>query len=114
MNDESGKTVKDILEEKHPDAAPAHPEAILRRPEEDSFHPVLFENITDDLIRECALSTEGAAGPSGVDAMSWRRFCTAFGQKSNDLCSALAAVGRTICTKYVDPCWPTQHVVSFP
>ena len=101
--DDSGKTVKDILEEKHPDAVPAHPEAILTRPEEDSFHPVLFESITDDLIRTCALSTEGAAGPSGVNAMSWRRFCTAFGQKSNDLCSALAAVARRISTEYVDP-----------
>ena len=93
-DDPSGKTVKDILEEKHPDAAPAHPDAILMSPQQDSFHPVIFESITDDLIRKCALLTEGAAGPSGVDAMSWRRFCTAFGQKSNDLCSALAAAAR--------------------
>ena len=35
--------------------------------------------------------------------MSWRRFCTAFGQRSNDLCSALAAVARRLCTEYVDP-----------
>ena len=35
--------------------------------------------------------------------MNWRRFCTAFGQKSNDLCSALAALARRICTTYVDP-----------
>ena len=30
-DDSSGKSVKDILEEKHPDAAPAHPDAILMR-----------------------------------------------------------------------------------
>ena len=35
--------------------------------------------------------------------MLWRRFCTAFGMKSNDLCSALAACARRICTTYVDP-----------
>ena len=91
-NDPSGKSVRDILEEKHPNAAPAHPEAILTDSQEDSFYPVLFESITDDLIRKCSLLTEGAAGPSGVDAMCWRRYCTAFGQKSNDLCSALAAI----------------------
>ena len=102
-NDPSGKSVRDILEEKHPNAAPAHPEAILTDSQEDSFYPVLFESITDDLIRKCSLLTEGAAGPSGVDAMCWRRYCTAFGQKSNDLCSALAATARRICSTYVDP-----------
>ena len=70
---------------------------------ENDFHPVVFEGITADLIRQCALQTEGAAGPSGVDAMNWRRFCNAFGQKSNDLCSALAALAKRICTTYVDP-----------
>ena len=29
--------------------------------------------------------------------------CTAFGQKSNDLCAALAAVARRISTTYIDP-----------
>ena len=38
-----------------------------------------------------------------MDAMSWRRFCTAFGQKSNNLCSALAAAARGICSTYVHP-----------
>ena len=36
--------------------------------------------------------------------MIWRRLCTVFGAKSNDLCSALAACARRICsTTYVDP-----------
>ena len=41
--------------------------------------------------------------------MSWRRLCTAFGQKSNDLCSALAAFARRICTTYVDPSGLTSY-----
>ena len=32
-----------------------------------------------------------------MDALCWRRLCTAFGEKSNELCSA------RICTTYVDP-----------
>ena len=67
------------------------------------FHPAIFENITGEVIRAAALHMQGAARPSGLDALSWRRLCTAFGQKSNDLCAALAAVARRISTKYIDP-----------
>ena len=44
----------------------------------------------------------GAAGPSGVDALGWRRFCTSF-KASCDLCHSLASVARRLCTSYVDP-----------
>ena len=29
--------------------------------------------------------------------------CTAFGEKSNELCSAIAAFAKRICSTYVDP-----------
>ena len=67
-----------FLEDKHPDPKPAHPEALLGDAV-DSFHPVIFESITADSIRTAALHTQGAAGPSGLDAINWRRLCTAFG-----------------------------------
>ena len=35
--------------------------------------------------------------------MNWRRLCTAFGEKSNDLCSAIAKFAVRICTQYIDP-----------
>ena len=66
-------------------------------------HPTIFDSITGESIRMAALHTHGAVGPSGLDAFSWRRLCTAFGQKSNDLCSALAAVARRISTSFIDP-----------
>ena len=37
------------------------------------------------------------------DALSWRRLCTAFGQKSNDLCAALRRVAQRISTTFIDP-----------
>ena len=81
-----------------------HADAILNENAANTdFHPILFEGITAEVIRSSVLHTEGSAGPSGLDTMSWRRICTAFGQKSNDLCSALAGVTRRICTTYVDP-----------
>ena len=62
-----------------------------------------IQNITGEVIRAAALHTQGAAGPSRLDALSWRRLCTTFGQKSNDLCAALAAVALRISTTYIDP-----------
>ena len=101
------KTIKEILEEKHPEANQAYVDTILSRSNNelhrDDFHPILFESIDAEVIRNSALRTQGTAGPSGAGAMLWRRFCTSFGMKSNDLCSALAACARRICTTYVYP-----------
>ena len=102
--DESGKSVRDVLEEKHPDPQPIHPDAILDTATVDNnYHPILFDNITPEMIRNCALHTEGSAGPSGMDALCWRRLCTSFGEKSNELCSAIAAFARRIYTTYINP-----------
>ena len=108
--DESGKSVRDILEEKHPDPQPIHPDAILDTATVDNnYHPILFDNITPEMIRNCAMHTEGSAGPYGMDALCWRRLCTSFGEKSNELCSAIAAFARRICTTYIDPSGLTAY-----
>ena len=109
----ASRTIREVLEEKHSNASPPHADAILRDdPTNDVFHPILFDSITAEVIRVSAIHVEGSVGPSGVDAMSWRWLCTAFGQKSNDLCSALAAFARSICTMYVDPSGLTHPVAS--
>ena len=46
---------------------------------------------------------DGAAGPSGLDAASWKRLCTSFKGASTDPCESWAATARQICTCYVDP-----------
>ena len=66
------------------------------------FHPILFDQINGGMIRSAALLVNGSAGPSGVDAMGWRRMCTAFHGASKDLCDALAAIARRISTTFVD------------
>ena len=99
----SGKTVREVLEDKHPDPRPVHPDVIVTDIDDDGFHPTIFDNITAESIRVASLHTQGAAGPSGLDALNWRRLCTAFGQKSNDLCAALARVARRIPTAFIDP-----------
>ena len=95
--EKSEKTVRDILKDKHPQPEPLHPDALLSTDIVDSdFHPVLFDSITAEAIRKSALLTEGSAGLSGMDALCWRCLCTctAFGEKSNELCSAIAAFAK--------------------
>ena len=96
------RKVRDILSEKHPPGQPAHHDAIIDDDPPD-VHPVLFESLDAGMIRSAALHTSGAAGPSGLDALSWRRLCTSFKSASLELCHSLAATARRLCTELVDP-----------
>jgi len=69
----------------------------------DHCHPVIFDCLTDEVIRRVVFRMDGAAGPSGVDARGWRRLCTLFRSASVDLCHSLALVARRISTSFVDP-----------
>jgi hypothetical protein len=66
MNEE----VIEALKMKHPARQPAIQSALV---ESNSFnhdpaHFILFDQLDGQLIRETALKTDGAAGPSGLDA----------------------------------------------
>ena len=97
------KTVFDILRDKHPPAAELQAGAVLDGAPPNPPHPVQFEALTRQGIRQAALHTTGAAGPSGVNADSWRRMCTSFADVSDQLCDALAACARRVAGTYIDP-----------
>ena len=90
--DTTGKAVINILEDKYPYSDPVHPEAKMQGMTVSML--LFFDNITADSIWITTLHTQGAARPFGLDALHWRQLCTTFGQKSNDLCAALAAVAQ--------------------
>lgn len=102
--DNEGHTVLDGLRSKHPSPKRADASTTVtttnKAPE---IHPVLFERLTGQMIRNAALCTQGAAGPSGVDANGWRRQCTAFHKHSSDLCAAVAATARRLSSEILDP-----------
>ena len=98
-----GTSVLHGLENKHPIGQSPSPDVLLQDSSPVGFHPIMFDSFTADVVKRSALRTFGAAGPSGVDSWSWRRFCSAFGKASSDLCNALASFGRRICSSYVDP-----------
>ena len=96
--------IKDALVNKHPPRQPAVPSAILTTNNSTpDLHPVVFDVIDGNLICESALKSDGAAGPSSLDAAAWRRLCCSFKSASADLCDALALVARQISSSLVDP-----------
>ena len=99
------RTVRDVSLEKHPEGAAVKPKTLVNPSDSstESYHPIIFDAIDGEYIRKTALKVDGGAGPSGVDAKGWRRFCTSFRRASDDLCTALASLAKRICTTHVDP-----------
>jgi hypothetical protein len=106
------KTTREILLEKHHEGKTPLPETLLSDTEfeQTCFDPIIFERLTGESIKQAAMRTNGAAGPSGVDAFGWRRFCSSFKSASTDLCNALASVARRLCTTSVDSDSVTAYV----
>ena len=77
---------------------------LLRGPKR-KVEPVIFDNIDAIAIERAAKRTRGSAGPSGIDADTWRRILgsKSFGKGSADVCDAIARMCRRLCTEYVDP-----------
>ena len=91
-----------VLLEKHPPNQPVHHDALINDDNPD-VHLVLFEFLDAAVIRSAALHTTGAAGPSGLDALAWRRLSTSFKTASSELCHSLALTAKRICTQLIDP-----------
>ena len=97
------KNVHQILQEKHPPAMPVNPSAVLEVSEPLGPHPAIFDSIDGDLIRQVTIRMNGAAGPSGLDAASWKRLCTSFRAQSTDLCDSIGKLARRLATEFIDP-----------
>ena len=101
----SSKTVLDVLHSLHPDAKAVELESLLEEKMDNALpvDPVIFGSINADMIKDIVLLCKGSAGPSGVDALAWRRMCSSFKDASNSLCEAIAGVARRLSTNRVSP-----------
>ena len=98
------ETVRDVLLKKHPPKQPLSVSCLLQpdfQPSEP--HPVMFESIDGQLIRNTVLKMDGAAGPSGLDSAAWKRMCCSFKTASAELCESIASTARRLCSEHVDP-----------
>jgi hypothetical protein len=94
--------IKTKLESLHPEPAPTEDE-FLCKGTPPLPKSVIFEAVTAQSIKKASLDTNGAAGISGGDAEHHRRMLHSFGTASVNLTEAMAAMGRRLCTEYVDP-----------
>jgi hypothetical protein len=97
------ESTRTLLAEKHPVGEDASPEVLIKGEPPPDVDPIAFAALDGDLIKKCALRTQGAAGVSHADDRLWHRMSTSFKSTSNLLCDAVAAVTRRIATEYVDP-----------
>ena len=96
------RSTRDILNDKHPVGKVPPPSTLVDGIAEPT-NPILFDELNSDSILQAAMHTQGAAGPSGLDAQAWRRMCSSFKSASSNLCTALAGVGKRIATSLVHP-----------
>ena len=96
------RSTSDVLKEKHPLGKDPDAHSLIDG-EPEAVNPIIFDGLDADTIRNAALHTHGAAGPSGLDSYAWRRLCSSFKSASHSLCTAPASVGRRIATTAVNP-----------
>ena len=99
----SGSVLKE-LEEKHPDSMPLQDESLLHGPI-INLPEYCFDAIDERDIFTAALKTRGSAGPSGLDAESYRRIlCSkSFGNSGKSLREEIAKFTKLTATKTFHP-----------
>ena len=92
------------LKEKHPSPQEARLGSLLFGPVDD-VPDSIYQHINGQMVRDAALRTKGSGGPSGVDANGFRRILASksFTKSGTDLCVAIAAKVRRLCTEFIDP-----------
>ena len=78
--DGSSETVQEALSALCPETKPVDLDALMEDTLRNAlpFDPVVFTAINGHMIKDIALHSSGLAGPSGIDALAWRRTCSSF------------------------------------
>ena len=94
LNDETLKTLHD----KHPQGKDIDDNIMLQGPIKP-IHPIVYNAIDETTIIKAVKMTKGGAGPSGMDAMSWRKplLSKVYGDSGRDLRSSFSKVIQKIC-----------------
>ena len=89
------KDTTEKLKEKHPAGTRATQEALLSG-EIEAPHPVTFRSINQEMVRKAAMEIEGAPGPSGMDANTWRMLLASKrnSMAASDLCKVVAELAQ--------------------
>ena len=94
--------VKQALTAKHPKAEGCSPDALLAITK-PLPNPVIFEQITPELIQRCSKFLTGSGGPTLIDADSWKHFlCSrAYGKHTYHLAEAVSGLAKRLCSEKI-------------
>ena len=92
---ESGKTVLDVLKEKHPQPRAAAERAFLLC---DDLPPLVAVDVTGAHVERLI---QGCAGPGGAMATRWQDFLLKYGAHSERLRDAMAELARRLANNMV-------------
>ena len=87
-----------LLKLKHPDAKDTSQQALLQVPIQ-KMHPIVYDDIDEELIKKAAIGTTGGSAPSGLDADGWRRIIVSscFAAATSDLRKAILELVKKLC-----------------
>ena len=95
----AGKTVLEVLKEKHPEPREAIERAFLSC---DELPPLVDVDITAAHVEKVARQIQGSAGPGGTMALQWQRFLLGYGAHSERLRDAVAELTRCLANNIVE------------
>ena len=63
------------------------------------MHPIVYDDVDEELIKKAAVRTKEGEGPSGLDADGWRKIIVSscFGTSTSDLRKAIAELVQKLC-----------------
>ena len=98
------RRIKSLLQEKHPEAQ-IPPADILLPVTAPKAQPVVFEEISAELVEKAALRVKGSGGPTHMDSDGWKHIlCSkSYGRLPFQLCGAIAEFANRLCTEEVNP-----------
>ena len=88
----------EVILEKYPKASEASNEILIEE-EVQNVHPVIYDSIDSEMVRDAIKKTRDSAGPFGLDADGWRRILMSrnFGTSGADLREAIADMTKRLC-----------------
>ena len=97
--DTHGKTVLDVLEEKHPELREATKKAFLLY---EDLPPLVDVDVTAAHVEKVARLIQRGAGPGGTVALHWQDFLLRYGVHSERLRDAVAELARRLANTIVE------------
>ena len=113
ITDENKESIFNQLKSLHPDSKSLSKECVITSFPDVNVEPVIYEDITGDLIHNIAKNLSGSGGPTQFDTDGWTHIlCNrSFSKASTALCQSIADLTKRFCTEDINPTY-TEMLMS--